>query len=136
MFLKTLFLSIAVLTATFSAARAQTTATADSSALIVGKWAGTYEGSDSGKFELIINQDSNRKLTGQIVMLPPDGNRYPINLKTVVWQNGQLNAAYTDPESGGDVSFSGKPNGANLKGTWEAGGGQSTGNWQVARADK
>lgn len=104
--------------------------------MIVGKWAGSYEGSDSGKFELVVNQDSNRKLTGQIIMLPPDGTRYPIDLKTIVWRNGQLNAAYSNPEDGSDVNFSGKHESSALKGTWQANGGQATGNWQVTRSDR
>ena len=140
MFVRALLISIGMLTASFSATTAQstatTTATADSLGMIVGKWAGSYEGSDSGKFELVVSQDSNRKLTGQIIMLPPDGNRYPIDLKTVVWQNGQLNAAYTNPQDGGDVSFSGKYESPALKGTWQANGGQATGNWQITRLDR
>lgn len=137
MFSKILLWAMGLLMTTFTLTTAQTTtATADSAATLVGKWTGSYEGSDSGKFELVINQDGNHQLTGQIVMLPPDGSRYPINLKTVAWQNGQLNATYSDPQSGNAVSFSGKPDGTGLKGTWEANGGQATGNWQVARADK
>ncbi len=126
-----------MLAASLSAVTAQTaTATADSSAMIVGKWTGSYEGSDSGKFELIINQDSTHKLTGQVIMLTPDGNRYPIDLKTITWQNGQLSAAYSGPQGGSDVNFSGKPESSNLKGTWQANGGQDTGSWQVTRATR
>lgn len=137
MSIKTFFLSLVIAVATVSAAVAQTTVSAsDTLTAIVGKWTGTYEGSDLGNFELNLNKDSNSKLTGQIVMLPPDGNRYPIDLKTVVWQNGQLSASYTDPSGGNDVSFSGRLTNPTMKGTWEAGGGQAAGTWQLKRADK
>lgn len=131
-------LSLGLLTATCSVATAQSTTAitaVDSSAMIAGKWIGTYEGSDSGKFELLINQDSNKKLAGQIVMLAPDGNRYPIDLKTIIWQNGQLKASYADPQGGGEPSFSGSMVGSLLKGSWLANGGQDSGSWQASRAD-
>ncbi|MGF7214356.1 hypothetical protein GGR92_000496 [Spirosoma lacussanchae] len=121
----------------FSIATAQTSAApADSSAMLIGKWAGTYEGSDAGKFDLIINQDNTRKLTGQVVMLAPDGNRYPIDLKVITWQNGKLNAAYADPQGGSDVTFSGTLEQSALKGNWRASDGMATGSWQATRADK
>jgi hypothetical protein len=85
---------------------------------------------------LNVSQDNDQKLTGQIVMLAPDGNRYPISLKTLSWQNGQLKASYVDPQEGTDVNFSGKLENSAMKGTWEANGGQATGNWQVSRADR
>jgi len=140
MFFKALLIGVSMLTASLSVATAQTasatTTTDNSSATIIGKWDGSYEGSSSGKFELVVNQDGNQKLTGQIVMLTPDGNRYPISLKTLSWQNGQLKASYVDPQEGDDVNFSGKLENSAMKGTWEADGGQSTGNWQVSRADR
>jgi hypothetical protein len=139
MSIKLFLLSLSLLTATYSAATAQTTTTTtatDSSAMLVGKWTGTYEGSDSGKFELVVNQDSNKKLGGQIIMLAPDGNRYPIDLKTISWQNGQLKASYADPQGGGEPSFSGSMSGSVLKGTWLANGGQDSGSWQASRADR
>jgi hypothetical protein len=95
------------------------------------------EGSDSGKFELVVNQDSNKKLAGQIIMLAPDGNRYPIDLKTISWQNGQLKASYADPQGGSsDPSFLGSMVGSGLKGTWLANGGNDSGSWQASRADR
>lgn len=130
--IKALFLSISLIIASLSAVRAQTQ-TSDSLTAIVGKWAGTFEGASAGKFELVLNQDSNRKLTGQVIMLPDDGNRYPIELKTVVWQNGQLRATYNDPNDGDEVSFMGTYASPALKGTWKADEGQSTGTWQVSR---
>lgn len=134
--MKTLLFLVAMLTATVSGANAQnSTASTDTLSTLVGKWTGTYEGDDSGNFELILNRESN-KLTGQIVMLPPDGNRYPINLKTAVWQNGKLSASYTDPSAGNDVNFSGKLADPGMKGTWQANGGQASGTWQLKRADK
>jgi hypothetical protein len=139
MSIKVFLLSLGLLSATVPAVLAQTATaatTADESALLVGKWNGTYEGSDSGTFELVINQDSNRKLAGQIIMLAPDGSRYPIDLKTISWQNGQLKASYTDPQGGNDPSFQGSITGSLLKGTWVANGGQDSGNWQASRADR
>ncbi|MFD2935806.1 hypothetical protein [Spirosoma flavum] len=133
MTLKTLFLSIAVITAFVSVAKAQTSSS-DSLTTIVGKWSGTFEGASSGKFELVVNQDSNHKLIGQIIMLPGDGSRLPIDLQTIVWQKGKLSATYKDPADGDDdVSFTGDYTSSALKGTWKSDGGQASGTWQVTR---
>ncbi|GAB2515370.1 hypothetical protein [Spirosoma aerophilum] len=133
MTIKAILAAMALVTLLFQGAHAQSTnASSDSLTTLVGKWSGTFDGASSGKFELVINQDSNRKLTGQVIMLADDGNRYPIDLKTVVWQNGQLNASYTDGD-GGEVSFTGKYTKPALKGTWKSDGGQSSGIWQAVR---
>lgn len=132
MTIRTLLAVIALVAITFQAASAQSPTTAsDSLTSVAGKWAGTFAGSSSGKFELVINQDSNRKLTGQVIMLADDGNRYPTDLKTISWQNGQLKASYAT--DGDDVSFTGNYANATLKGTWASGNGQDTGTWQAIR---
>ncbi len=140
MFIKSLLLGLSMVMASLSVATAQTasatTTAANSSTTISGKWNGTYEGASSGKFELVVTQNNDQKLSGQIVMLAPDGNRYPVTLKTISWQNGQLKASYTDPQEGDDVNFSGTYENSVIKGTWQADGGQSTGNWQASRADR
>ncbi|AKD58316.1 hypothetical protein SD10_03970 [Spirosoma radiotolerans] len=116
----------------FQAASAQSsTATSDPLPSVAGKWAGTFDGASSGKFELVINEDSNKKLTGQVIMLADDGNRYPIDLKTISWENGQLKASYS--ADGNDVSFSGKYANPALKGTWTSADGQGSGTWQATR---
>jgi Rieske Fe-S protein len=133
MTIKTLFAAMALVALLFQGANAQTTSAAsDSLTTLVGKWSGTFDGASSGKFELVINQDSNRKLTGQVIMLADDGNRYPIDLKTVVWQNGQLKASYTDAD-GDEVNFTGKYTKPVLKGTWKSDDGQASGIWQAVR---
>lgn len=132
MTIKILVAVIALVALTFQAANAQSsTTTSDSLTSVAGKWAGTFDGSSNGKFELVINQDSNRKLTGQVILLADDGNRYPTDLKTISWQNGQLKASYAT--DGGDVSFTGNYANAALKGTWKSGDGQDSGTWQATR---
>lgn len=133
MTIKILVAAIALIASTFQVARAQssTTAASDSSTSVAGKWAGTFDGSSSGKFELVINQDSNRKLTGQVIMLADDGNRYPIDLKAISWDSGRLTASYS--ADGDDVSFTGKYTNPALKGTWKSSNGQDTGTWQATR---
>ncbi|MFD2571559.1 hypothetical protein ACFSUS_13020 [Spirosoma soli] len=137
MFIKALFASVLMLFASYSVATAQTAASAtDTLSAVLGKWTGTFDGSASGKFELMLNRDASQKLTGQIVMVTDDGTRHPLDLKTVTWQKNKLSAAYTDPSSGQDVSFSGNLTDPTLKGTWDAGGGQASGTWELTRAPK
>jgi hypothetical protein len=133
MIIKALFAAIVLVAITCQAANAQSpAATGDSLTTVVGKWSGTFEGASSGKLELVLNQDSSQKLTGQVTVIAEDGNRYSADLKKVVWQTGKLIATYTDP-NGGDVSFTGNYAKPNLKGTWQSDGGQATGIWQAAR---
>lgn len=133
MAIRALLTLVILLTLTFQAAKAQNApTTSDSLTTLTGKWAGTFEGETSGKLELLLNQESNRKLTGQITVIVNDGDRYTTELKTVVWQSGKLMATYSDP-SGGDVSFSGNYTKQAFKGTWSSDGGQATGTWQASR---
>lgn len=133
---KALFTAFALLTVTFQLAKAQTSSAAnDTLKTIVGKWSGTYSGDSSGKFELVVKQDNGQKLTGQLRMLTDDPNLKPINLKTISWKNGRLSAAYTDPEEGNEVSFTGTYIDPDLEGTWKSDEGQSTGTWQLTRVE-
>jgi hypothetical protein len=133
MSIKVLLSAITLLVVTFQTAKAQTSAKSDTLATIAGKWSGTYSGDASGKFELVLNQDSNKKLTGKVTMIADNGNQQTTDLKTISWQNGQLSATYKDPAEDDEVSFTGSYTNAMLKGTWKSDGGQATGTWQLTR---
>ncbi len=136
MIFKILLTAFSMLMVVFSTANAQTQAVpADSATTLVGKWTGSYDGASSGKFELVINQNDSPKLTGLITMLLPEGSGKPITLKTVTYQDGQVVAAYDDPENG-EVNLTGKLSNPTLKGTWQLANGQATGNWQLTRAGR
>lgn len=139
MTIKSFWIIAVLLIAGITATKAQAISTAtaaDSVAAIVGKWTGTYTGDDAGNFELVINRDNGGKLTGQIIMLPADGSRYPIDLKTVTWSNKQLKASYADPSNNNPVTFGGTYDGTVMKGNWEANSGQATGTFQVTKASR
>jgi len=131
MFIKALLATLLMIAVACPMASAQTTAT---NSTVAGKWSGSFDGDSSGKFEIVLNQDNNGKLTGQVIMVTDDGSRYPIDLKTAVWENDQLTATYENPSDGGQVSFTGKFADTDLKGTWKANSGQASGIWQASRA--
>ncbi|SOD90291.1 hypothetical protein [Spirosoma fluviale] len=133
MAIRTLLSVVVLLTLTFQAVKAQTApATSDSLTTLTGKWVGTFDGPTTGKLELVLSQDSNRKITGKITAINNSGDQYTAELKTVVWQNGKLTITYAYPE-GGDINLSGNYAKSVLKGTWELDGGQATGTWQASR---
>ncbi|MCX6218423.1 hypothetical protein [Spirosoma sp.] len=133
MAIRTLLTLTILFTLTFQVVKAQNSpATIDSLTTLTGTWAGTFDGPTSGKFELVLNQDNNRNVTGKITAINNNGDQYSADLKTVVWQNGKLTITYTYPE-GGDVNLSGNYAKSAFKGTWELGGGQATGTWQASR---
>ena len=132
MSIKILLSVIAVISTTFQTAKAQSSALkSDTLTTIIGKWSGTYAGDASGKFELVINQDNTRKLTGQVIMLTDNNERHSIDLKTISWKNGQLKATYIDPSEDDEVTITGSYTNPDLEGTWKSDEGQSTGTWQL-----
>ncbi|GAB4032483.1 hypothetical protein [Spirosoma jeollabukense] len=135
MTIKVLLSAIILLVVTFQTTRAQTSSS-KSDTTVAGKWAGTYSGDASGKFELTLNQAGNKKLTGQVTMIADNGNQQTTDLKTITWQNGQLSATYVDPAENDEVSFTGSYTNSTLKGTWKSDGGQATGTWQLTRSTR
>jgi hypothetical protein len=106
--------------------------TPDSIALILGQWNGSFEGASSGKFELTLRQDSgSQQLSGQIVVMLSDGDRYSTKLKKAVFTNNQLVASYSEPDDGSNVTLTGQLAGSVLKGNWAVSDGQATGTWQA-----
>lgn len=136
MSIKILLSAIILLVVTFQTAQAQTSVKNDTLMTVAGKWAGTYSGDSSGKFELVLNQDSSKKLMGQVTMITDDGNRQTASLKTISWQNGQLSATYMDSAEDDEVSFTGSYANSLLKGTWKSDGGQAKGTWQLTRSTR
>ena len=106
--------------------------TPDSVAIILGQWNGSFEGASSGKLELTLRQDSSsHQISGQIVVILSDGNRYSTKLNKAVWTKNQLAASYTEPEDGSDITLTGHLDGPVLKGNWAVSDGQATGTWQA-----
>lgn len=102
----------------------------------VGKWVGTFEGASSGNCELLLARDASGKLTGTVTVIPADGNRYPVDLKTVTVEGNAFKAAYNDPGDGDEVTMEATRADNELKGTWKADGGAATGTWQMKREAK
>lgn len=136
MSIKVLFLSlIGVCSLCVSHAQVATPSshsTPDSVAIILGQWNGSFECASSGKLELTRRQDSNsHQISGQIVVILSDGNRYSTKLNKAVFTKNQLAASYTEPEDGSDITLTGHLDGPVLKGDWAVSDGQATGTWQA-----
>jgi hypothetical protein len=134
MFLQRLTLLAVLLFVGSLSSQAQTTAS--SSTDYIGKWVGTFEGASSGQCELQLARDASGKLTGTVTVIPADGNRYPIDLKTVATEGNTFKAAYNDPGDGDEVTMEATRTADELKGTWSADGGAATGTWQMKRETK
>lgn len=132
MFFRSLLVTLFLFVAAHPVALAQT----DTLMTATGTWVGSFDGDSLGKLELFLNQDSNQKLLGQIIIIPADGNRRPIALKTVTWQNNKLSASYIDPSDGGEVSFTGTYTNQALSGTWQAVDDTDKGTWQLTRSPR
>lgn len=104
--------------------------TTDSVAVILGRWAGSFDGASSGKLELSIQQ-ANNQLNGQLTVTITDGERYTTKLKKVTFTRNQFAASYTEPDDGSDITLSGELKGAALTGEWIVNDGQGKGTWQA-----
>ncbi len=106
----------------------------DSVSLILGHWSGSFEGASSGKLELTLRLDrGNHQISGQIVVMLTDGNRYSTRLDKALFSKHQLAVSYTEPEDGETVSLVGYLNGPVLKGNWTVSDGPDRGTWQAMR---
>jgi hypothetical protein len=104
----------------------------DSVAIILGQWNGSFEGASSGKFELTLRQDSSsHQISGQIVVILSDGNRYSTKLSKAVFIKNQLTASYTEPDDGSNITLTGQLDGPVLKGNWAVTDGEARGTWQA-----
>lgn len=83
--------------------------------------AAPFEGASSGNCALVLARD---------------GNRYPIDLNTVTAEGSTFKAAYNDPGDGDEVTMEATRTADELKGTWKADGGASTGTWHMKREGK
>ncbi|MCY7349465.1 MAG: hypothetical protein LH606_02195, partial [Cytophagaceae bacterium] len=117
------------LTLCFSAYAQNATSPSDSLSAFTGKWVGTFEGASSGQCEMVLSPADTGKMGGVLTIIPADGNRYPIDFKSVTIQGNQLKLTYNDPSDGDEVSLEGTRESRQLKGTWRAGDGAATGTW-------
>ena len=136
MSIKVLFLSL-IGVSSLCVSHAQVTtpsshSTSDSITLILGQWNGSFEGASSGKLELTLRQDSSsHQISGQIVVMLSDGNRYSTKLDKAIFTKNQFTASYTEPDDGSDVTLTGQLDGSVLTGKWAVSDGQATGTWQA-----
>src|SRR5687768_15817663 len=84
-------------------ANSQTTSksakTTDATALLVGKWKGSYDGGTPGTCEMEFSRKANGTLSGQIVIHPEGGERStPASFDSVKLEGNSLTASFSDPD--------------------------------------
>ena len=87
---------------------------------IVGNWAGTYDGDDTGKFTMSISRDAAKKLGGTLQATSDDGGNFTATFKSIVVDGSKVTMAYDSPGDGGVVTLDATLDGATLKGTWKS----------------
>jgi hypothetical protein len=86
---------------------------------IVGNWAGTYDGDDTGKFTMSISRDAAKTLGGTLQATSDDGGNFTATFKSIVVDGSKVTMAYDSPGDGG-VTLDATLDGATLKGTWKS----------------
>jgi hypothetical protein len=95
--------------------------TAASKDPIVGSWAGTYDGDDTGKFTMSISRDAAKQLGGTLQAMSDDGGNFSATFKSIVVDGSKVAMAYDSPGDGGVVTtLDATLDGTTLKGTWKS----------------
>ena len=89
---------------------------------VVGSWAGTYDGSGTGKLTMSIVRDADKRLGGPIQVTADDGASYTATFTSIVTDGNAVAIAYDLSLDGGQVvqaQLDGAIDGTTLKGTWQ-----------------
>lgn len=92
-----------------------------------GTWAGTYTGTDNGKWQAAITSDGNFSGTATSNLAP----NFPFNITGTVSNTGKLSAQYNYLSI--TASFDGQITGTNASGTWSADTMNVGGTWTGSR---
>jgi hypothetical protein len=102
-----------------------------------GKWAGTWDGSGSGEFELTLEKGKDA-LAGKVAVTTEQGN-YAADLKGLSFSGKSMSATYDFPlDPSAEVAIAATFDGGKAKGTWSLRPkGQTTelagGSWTVTK---
>jgi hypothetical protein len=101
-------------------------------------WAGTWDGSGSGEFEVTLEQPQDGAIGGRVAVTT-DGGNYTAELKSVAFDGNKMTAMYDFPlDPSAEVAISATFDNRTAKGTWMLHPkGQATeiasGTWTVTR---
>ena len=87
---------------------------------LVGSWAGTYDGDDTGKFTMSISRDAAKQLGGSLQAMPDDGGTFTVTFKSIVVDGSKVTMAYDSPGDGSVVTLDATLDATTLKGTWKS----------------
>ena len=93
---------------------------------IVGSWAGTYDGDDTGKFTMSISRDAANQLGGTLEATPDGGGVFTATFKSIVVDGSKVTMAYDSPGDGSVVTLDATLDGTTLKGSWKSVDGSGT----------
>jgi hypothetical protein len=83
----------------------------------VGTWAGTWDGSGSGDFELTL--ESRDAKPGGRVAVTTDAGNYNADLKQIAFDGNKMTASYDFPlDPSAEISMTATFDGRTAKGTW------------------
>ncbi len=85
---------------------------------LVGKWAGSWTGGSSGKFEMSITKDDAGKLTAAMNITPEQGEPSTLQSKSLTHNGDKLTMTCESPDGEAQVILEGAIEGTSLKGTY------------------
>ena len=102
-----------------------------------GRWAGSYEGQDSGKVTIVLSPDADGNHKGTLSASSSSGETYDAIFKTLALEGTRMAAKYD--LASGEGAIEGEFDEESASGTWtynDASGTSSGGTWKVIREAK
>ena len=131
-------LLVVVLVACFSYARQTESKKTPGDSSVVGMWSGSWQGGNSGTFEMTITKGADGKLGGSLTAKPADGDGYTTRFKSLDVTGGKFIAKVEDPEGEVEITIEGALDPTSMKGSFsvrsKAQGEQvDGGSWQAKK---
>jgi hypothetical protein len=83
-----------------------------------GQWTGTYDGSGTGQFEMILDKGKDGAMTGK-VSVTTDGGNYSADFTSVAFDGVKMTAKYIFPlDPSAEIVMTATFDKAEAKGTW------------------
>ena len=131
-------LLVVLLVGCFSYARQAETGKTAGDGSVAGTWSGSWQGANTGTFEMTITKGADGKLGGSLTAKPADGDGYTTKFKSVDVTGGKLTVKVEDPDGEVEITIEGMLDPTAMKGSFsvrsKAQGEQvDGGTWQAKR---
>jgi hypothetical protein len=105
---------------------------------LIGKWAGSWTGGSSGKFEMSITKDDAGKLIADLSTTPDQGEPSTLQSKSLTQTGDKVTITFESPDGEVQIALDGTIEGTSIKGSYSVRNKASNeevekGNWSASK---